>query len=219
MKPVVVWEGVTYFNVYDFKMENGKAYGTLFGKPLEVPLEETKKYKKTEKSTPQSMALHALLAQYRSLYGEPKRPVIRRTHVTNLGNGVSVATGEVDGEVVKEMFVGKVTNSDGKQMDAKPWLGDVRNRLKAKASGDTKETLYKTVSDYVDTIFIKRLIEARFNVELPDYVVQIGDEKVDLLGLTQVEATVRLKEAIDRFRKAKAENDRKGDEFFKEGAA
>lgn len=210
--------GITYFRLDD----NG-ASGVIFGRNISVDADAIAKIPKNAKQTPESAAKHALFNEYVRLYGDPvytphKNPV-KNTRVKNAGNGVSIATAEIDGNVVQETFIGSVSDSDGNVMEAKPWLGDVRRRLVDKTEGKAPEKLFTRTSDLVDILFIKKLVEAKLNVDAPNQVVRIGNEIIRLSGLTQVEATLEIKAAIDRFKAERAENTKLVEDFFKEIAA
>lgn len=204
--------------VSNLNINDKKASAIIHGRRVEVLLKDTPSFGVGGRSTKESMAKRALHAKWKELYGDDDVKV-RRTRVKNLGNGVSIATAEVDGNVVQETFIGSVSDSDGNVMEAKPWLGDVRRRLVDKTEGKAPEKLFTRTSDLVDILFIKKLVEAKLNVDAPNQVVRIGNEIIRLSGLTQVEATLEIKAAIDRFKAERAENTKLVEDFFKEIAA
>ena len=196
-----------YRNITNFNYSNGVASGIISGKFTSVTVGNYKNPTKRRSTTTEvSTAKHALVDEHDRLFGNKLMTYsesskyghgmrnVRDTHIKRLENGKSVATGVVDGKAVSVMYDGKAVSEDGVEMDAKPWLRDVRKDLVAAAERPVAkkemtmtahlDSLYPT---FVTDAFIGRLKRLGFEIHTDEnnlVTASIGADTVKLNYIT-----------------------------------
>lgn len=234
-------------HISDLQYDGIKASGRISGRLISKDIGEGRTMAEVK---------HILIAAHDETYGDKpltKKEVmqmarkatmnckVKNTHVENLGNGLSVATGEVDGKEVMIMYDGKVTSRDGKEMNGKPWLGDVRKDLLAKyektggidmanvKQDPVMRRVNEEIPQFVNDAFIARLKSIGFEVwyfgTLPYIVVNNTEIRLGKYDAGKIEwyrqtAVCRqIETAYEKAKKTAEENQQKVEKFFMKWSA
>lgn len=189
---------------FNYDILTGEVSGNVHYVPVKANVNPATEYKRGMAQE----AKRALLKAAGVKIEKPTTSAIKETHVKNLGNGMSIASGIVNGETVQLAYNGSVDSAVG-TADGKPWLGQVRKDLLSLA---TKRKVSKgkvIIHKMVDVEFINRLIEKGFNVG-PAGVI-IDGKAIDILWMSQVDAVKAIDERLNNI---KREDENAINDFF-----
>ena len=179
---------------FDYDILTGEVSGNVHYVPVKANVNPATEYKRGMAQEAQRALLKAAGVKIE----KPTTSAIKETHVKNLGNGMSLASGIVNGETVQLAYNGSVDSAVG-TADGKPWLGQVRKDLLSIASQRKVSKGKVVVHKMVDVEFINRLIEKGFNVGPAG--VMIEGKTIDILWMSQVEAVKAIENRLDEIKR------------------